>query len=427
MFSAGAMGGALVLALLAGVTLAGQDTPPPNSARLERALEEPRNALELRRRLGNLDAAELPGLLRLAAEGRLQGDREVRLDDEERQLVRESLAARPRRELVPFLTDIAAAQLTPPLRLEAQRLLGSMGAGDHIRLLARLTHPPREAGPIATELRDGFRSALAAILARDPAALAEVPLFFSESSAFLSSSIIEAVAELRTPEATRLLASLLGRTPGLDPLLLARLAERSSLRPGSDEFVLETVRRYLGQRDPALVCAAALACGKLGDDSAVEALIGLIDHPEERVRHGAFLSLASLSGLAYGDEAARWTSWYHAEMRWWDEEAESLLVRVERGRGLEFVRAAREVLEHRLFRDRMAESFALALRRESVEEVRLACRALEQLRSPVGVRALVECLERNEPAVRQAAWKALRAITGVELPPESDSWAALTQ
>jgi hypothetical protein len=28
--------------------------------------------------------------------------------------------------------------------------------------------------------------------------------------------------------------------------------------------------------------------------------------------------------------------------------------------------------------------------------------------------------------VREAAWKALRAITGVELPPEVDSWAALS-
>ena len=110
-------------------------------------------------------------------------------------------------------------------------------------------------------------------------------------------------------------------------------------------------------------------------------------------------------------------------MRWWDEDAEAELVRIERGRGQEFVRAARAVLEHRLFRDRMAESFAQALLRGNGDEVRLACRALEQLRSPVAVRALVECLERDEPTVRSAAWRALRAITGVELPPEADSWA----
>ena len=36
-----------------------------------------------------------------------------------------------------------------------------------------------------------------------------------------------------------------------------------------------------------------------------------------------------------------------------------------------------------------------------------------------------ECLEHADPHVREAAWKALRAITGVDLPPEPDSWATL--
>jgi HEAT repeat protein len=110
-------------------------------------------------------------------------------------------------------------------------------------------------------------------------------------------------------------------------------------------------------------------------------------------------------------------------MRWWEEEAEALLVRIERGHGAEFTRAAREAMEHRLFRDRIAEAFAQALRRSNLEEVRLSCRALELLGSSTAVRGLVECLQSDSPAVREAAWQALRAITGDDLPMESDSWS----
>jgi hypothetical protein len=400
----------------------------PDSGSLERALSEPRTPLELRRRLGALDAAEIPRLFRLAATGFLPGQEPgsaPALGDAERQIVRESLCARPRREVVSFLADLASRPLETPLRLEAQRALGSMGCADHLKLLARLTLSFQERGPAEPSLRAGFRGALAAILARDPSALSQVPALFADSPPGLGSSIVEALAGSPSPVATSVLAGLLGRSPGIDPLLLARLAKRGRLHGGDEQDVLTSVRRYLRQRDPLLVTAAARACGALGDDGAVETLVELVEHPDLRVRQSVFDALARISGLAYGEESRRWERWYRAEMRWWEDEADSLLARVERGRGLEFVRAAREALGHRLFRNRIAESFAQALRRGSGEEARLACSALEQLRSPVAVPALVECLQRDDALVRQRAWRALRAITGVELPPESDSWADL--
>jgi len=404
----------------------GPEGSPPGP--IARAFAGQRTPAELRRRLCSVEASEIPMLFRLAAGGRLPGgdpDGLAPLDDAERQAVREALCARPRRELVPFLGDLATRPIDPSLRGEAQRLLGCMGSADHLKLLARLTHPFNERGAVPPELRAGFSAAMGAILARDPAALAQVRGLFSESPPGLASSIVEALASLRSSAATRILGDLLGRSPGLDPLLLARLAERGRLRESGTESVFESVRRYLKKSDPTLVTAAVLACGLLGDDGAVESLIDLLDHTDERVRRGVFVALERISGLALGEAPARWTSWYQSETRWWEEKAEVLLLRIERGRGLEFVRAAREALEHRLFRDRIAEAFAQTLQRGGDEEVLLACRALEQLRSRLGVPGLIECLESDDSRVRAAAWKALRAITGVELPPEVDSWASL--
>jgi HEAT repeat protein len=418
----------LVLTGLANAQHGPHDIEDPPTGPIELAFAGPRTPAELRRRLAGMEAAEIPGLFRLAAEGCLSSNDSVTLallDDDERQVVREALCARPRRELVPFLEDLASQPIGPTLRREAQRLLGCTGSADHLKLLARLTQSFQERGTVPPDLRTGFSDAMGDILARDVAALAQVRALFSESPPGLASPIVEALASQHSSAATRVLADLLGRSPGLDPLLLARLAERGRLRGSGDEAVFESVRRYLRQRDPALVSASVLACGQLGDDGAVEALVDLLDHPDERVRRGVLSALENITTLSFGGEASRWSSWFRAETRWWEEEAEALLVRIERGRGLEFVRAAREALGHRLFRDRIAEAFAQGLQRRSGEELLLSCRALEQLRSPLAVPSLVECLERNDPLVREAAWKALRTITGADLPAEADSWAAL--
>jgi HEAT repeat protein len=418
----------LVLAGTAGAQRGPRSSDDPPAGLVERAFVGQHTPAELRRRLSSVEASEIPRLFQVAAEGRLAGSDPgvmIELDDAERQAVREALWARPRRELVPFLEDLASRPIDPAFRAEAQRMLGCMGAADHLKLLARLTQPSGERGPVPPELRAGFTAAMSSILARDPAALAQVRALVSESPPGLASPIVEALAGQSSGAATRILADLLGRSPGLDPLLLARLGERGEMRESGAESVFASVRRYLRKSDPALVYAAVLACGQLGDDGAVETLIDLLAHADERLRRGTFTALEKISGLSFGQDVERWTRWYRTETRWWEGEAEGLLLRIERGRGLEFVRAAREALEHRLFRDRIAEAFAQTLQRGGDEEVLLACRALEQLRSRIAVPGLIECLERSDPLVRRAAWKALRAITGVELPPEVDSWAAL--
>lgn len=405
------------------VVQAGDDPPPPSPA-LAAAFAEPCTQAELRRRLAALPASELPGLFQAAAHGLLPAtSAEPRpLGAEWRRVVRESLAGRPRRELVPLLEDLAARGPSVPEAREAQLLLESVGSADHLRLLVRVTSPPAARPGLAPELRGGFESALTAILARDPAALARLPALLSESPAALAAPIVDGLAGQPSAEATRLLADLLGRTPGLDVLLLLRLAERGPLLAEASGLH-GSVRRYLRERDPVVVGAAAQACGRLGDEEAIGELVALLGHEDGRVRASAIDALQRLTGLAYGADPARWLRWYREEERWWEREAESLLIHVERGRGLEYVRASREVLEHRLYRARIARAFALGLTRAQGEGAELACQALERLRSPVGVGALVEALEHREPRVRQAAWKALRAITGVELPPDPVAWA----
>jgi len=382
-------------------------------------------ALELRRRLTLLPGEELPRLFRLAVEGRLvlaPNGEVLPLDEVGLDAVRAALAVRPRRELVTFLDGLSRAPLELRERLEAHRLFSVAGGGEHLRLLLRLSLVPGDGLP-PQELRASFVGALAAVLKRDELALEQIPSLFAESPPGLVGSVIEAVAEVTGPHATQVLARLLGRVPGLDGLLLGRLAQRADSADLCDEFVLDGLRRYLRHADPVLVVAACRALAVLGDDGAVEELIVLLERGDERVRAASGAALTTLSGLSFGLDVERWSSWFQDEQRWWNERAETELARVEGARGAEYVRAARAVLEHRLHRDRIAEAFVQALGRRAADEVWLACRALGELRSRVSLAALVECLEHEDPAVREAAWRALQAITGEALPAESASWA----
>src|SRR5688572_3565251 len=132
---------------------------------VERVFSGQRTPAELRRRLGGVDAVEIPRLFQLAAEGRLPGNEGTALptlDEAERQAVREALCARPRREIVPFLEDLASMPMERVQRREAQRVLGCMGSADHLKLLARLTQPFQERGTLEPELRAGFSAAMGA-------------------------------------------------------------------------------------------------------------------------------------------------------------------------------------------------------------------------------------------------------------------------
>ncbi len=394
-------------------------------ARVQEALERARDGGDLRRRLAALGPEALPALLCVLVQGARPAREDARVPSEqELATVREVLCARPRRELLLFLETLAAEEEDPAIRVQALGILGQTGSREQLGLLARLA-TPLSRGPLPPELREGFGQALALVLQRDPSALGEVRRLFQEALPALSAPIVAALARTRAPEAQELLASLLGSSPGLDPLILTRLGERGPTgRLRIDEEVRDAVRRYLSRREEELVRVAARAAGGLRDDEAVETLVGMTEHPVPALRASACDALGELTGLAYGRDSARWSAWYRAEMSWWDSEAREVLLRIERGRGVEFTRAARLALEHRLFRDRLAEAFAQALPRRDFQEVRFACRALEELRSPSALPGLIECLERDEPLVREAAWKALRAITGAELPAEAESWAS---
>jgi hypothetical protein len=376
-----------------------------DDAALLRAFAEHEDAHDLRRRLVPLGADSLPLLFRIAVAGRLPatGDEiPAALGSQEHAVVREVLTILPRRALVGFLEELSVQEPTPPMRLEAQRLLSAMGGGDHVRLLARLTVGSRDR-VLTPALRSGFERALATILERDPLGFERLPALVREVPATLTASILRAMVADPDPEGTGHLADQLGFAPDLEVLILTGIADRGRQDWGQEEAVRDRVRRYLSQQDPLVLSAAARAAGRLEDDEAIPALVELLSHPEVRVREAGLQALQRITGLVLGSAPAAWSRWYAAELQFWDTVADSVLARLEREQGVEFVRAAGELMEHRLYRERTVEGLVRVLDRSDDLEVRLACQLLGSLGSPTALPALEECLRHDDPGVRQAA------------------------
>lgn len=412
---------ALALTCFASVPLAA--TPRLDDAAVLRAFGESADVQDLRRRLVPLGSESLPLLFRIAVAGRLpaSGDEiPAPLAPEQRQVVREVLTIVPRKVLNAFLEDLAAVEQTAPTRLEALRLLTAVGSAEHLRVLARITVAPRDRG-LAPALRSGFEAALAAILERDPQAHPRLRALVREVPATLAGSVVRAIAADPAPEASGALADLLGLSQELDLVLLTRIGDRGRRDWTIEAAVRDQVRRHLAQREANVLCAAARAAGRLGDDEAVPALIELLNHAEERVRAAGYAALRSLSGLGLDPEPEVWQRWYSDEMDWWDTVADSVLARVEREHGVDFVRAASELMEHRLYRERAAESLVQALGRHDSGEVRFVCQLLGNLGSPVAIAALEDCLRHDDPAVRRTAAASLERLAAARATSESDS------
>ena len=82
----------------------------------------------------------------------------------------------------------------------------------------------------------------------------------------------------------------------------------------------------------------------------------------------------------------------------------------------------RTLLAHPIGRDRVSDALATVLPTFDSRSQIAACETLAHLEARRSVPALVELLFVPIPEVRQAAWSALRALTGQELPAEPQIW-----
>jgi len=298
-------------------------------------------------------------------------------------------------------------------------LLGRTAGREDLRLMVEL------AGSSSgdAELEEAFARALDALLGREPRVFEDLARVLPDARLPIGSRIIAAAVATERPEALSLLCEGLVHAPALRATLLSHIARAARHVPRPiDPHVCATVREHLAAEDPAIVRAAVLAVAGVEDDSSAGELVPLLGHPDPRVREAAHFALKELTGRPFEADPQQWSTWWYAEVEWFATRAPELYRALESRNPGTVAAALNELSARRLDEHRLAQRVALVLARPEPELRRRACEALGQLGSTAAQMDLLLALEDRDPAVRQQALKALRAVTKIDLPLNPGAW-----
>ncbi len=342
----------------------------------------------------------------------------------------EVLATLPGVELRAHLARIAVEEARLEHRTAGVRLCGRIALGTDLPLLLELGAPRTVEGQESPTVlprahRKVVQEALEHTLTRDIGAFLGLPSVFSTTHVGLRAAIVDAIASIEGVLAIETLALLIGRDRDLDPYLLNAITRRARTRDFAvTEDLRERVRYPLRSERPETVRTAIAALAALGDDASVPDLLNLLEQRETSVGAAAHRALQELSGLALGFDPPLWFSWYEQESTWLRDTRPGLALALTQGDTPQALQAVRSYVRRRLFRDDLAGDLVKALDRREPAVVELVCSALGRLASPVALPRLTTLLEHQAARVRRAAWEALRAITGRDLPPDPALWRA---
>jgi len=336
-----------------------------------------------------------------------------------------ALASQPPEPLRAYLKELAASAAAEELRCTGLRVLARVAQPADLELCVSCASPAEEEAAVPRARRIAFEQALLAVVRRAPEGRYVLADLLPSLDGSLVGPAVRALALERTPETLELFSGLLGRVEGADGLLLAELADvgRSLGRP-ADERVSVPVRALLAAGDRHVAVLAAQAAAALQDTRAIGDLIALLSHAEPAVRAAAEEALVLLARKHYRGGPEAWERWYRDELDWWVAEAPRVMARLSADDPALAVAAVRELAQHRLNRDESAEAVAAILWRPEQDLVVVACSTLGYYGSPRALPGLLQALERHEKQVVDAAATALRAITGLDLPPDPDAWRA---
>ncbi len=340
-------------------------------------------------------------------------------------VVRKVLVAASLRDIRGHLESVAGEPGGRGERELGLWLLGEVGESRDLGLLVRLATPADESEVFARSTISGFEASLEMILRRQATGVWLAFDLFGESPAALRAPIVKTIERFDAGESLLALSRLLGRAPEMDALIMVSITRCGSrTNPPVDPQIQSAVRAYLDGSDPRLALLAITAAGKLEDYDSVPYLIRLTEDGDANQRRCAYVALRDITGLTLRSEADLWGRWYRTETEWWERRAQACFAALTNGANADIAGAINEISLRRLRRHDLARELVACLDREEEELVALTCRALGHLGSRTVVFDLIDCLEPTGTDVSWAAWRALTAITGQELPPEARSWAA---
>lgn len=303
-------------------------------------------------------------------------------------------------------------------RMAAVHVFGTFGAAPDIaRLVALAPREPASEQTILRDAREPLRAACARIMKRDARAITALGDVIGRTDVSTASVLLDAIGSSQDP---RTLGALLAATP-LQPDLGPQIASLAAKCGASTDGALNRVFTQwllteLCTARPEYARTLLQAVGVLDDGSNVSPLIEQLSSHDAGVRDSALWALRRISGLAFPADRTPWLTWSRAEVDWHRSVRPHLRLALLSGDPKLVVPALRSYGEHRTRRTEIAQEVERVLGDRHAELRCLACTVLQQIGSISSAGALTGALQDADTAVAEAAWKALKAITGLDLP-----------
>ena len=322
--------------------------------------------------------------------------------------------------LRPYLADDPS-----PQRVSAALLaIGAVGESTDLRRMISMALEPGREEP-APVVAEALEKAVARVLQDDPRAFSHLSSLVQQAPPELLPALIRAVGRTSDGRGVEILAQTLLWHPELGSIALSQIRRLGpSPNPQVNAEVANLLRPKLDPSEAAFCRAAILVLGELEDFHSVPRLIQLLEE-SPGIRSNAVWALRRLSGERWEDSPQWWTHWYELELAWYRDQRQRTRRQLGNARQGKVGLALREYGEHRLFRHELAEEVRQVLSRPEGPLRAQACRTMGKLGSRYSVPVLVEALPDRDPAVRDAAWKALKAITGEDHPADALRWLEL--
>ncbi len=312
------------------------------------------------------------------------------------------------------------------LRMAIARVLGPLGSGRGLPLLSAITAGVPEHLLRYRSVRTTLVGAWSSILTNDTAAHEQVPALFAAAAPPVRALLLDCLGAVERPHAAVTFGRLIGLDPTLDVTILEHAAALRARFPWLDLWDptgrLETLTI---DHDWTARRRALVALGRMGSVRSFEQIVVRLEVDDrEAARDAARWALAEIAGVDRGPDPQAWRAWHAEQTDWW----------LERGRALaselppdpaDVLEAVSALTQPRLYRHDAAAAIGTVLdARDDAAVVLAACAALRNMGSLRPVPALVRELDHADEDVRTAAWTALRALTGRDLPATRDAWRA---
>jgi len=351
------------------------------------------------------------------------GDRAQQLSVPQREVVLRTLARLPVEPVVSAALDRAQLSQSRPVRRLVLDVLGAVGGPQHLQRLVEYGWLEGEPWP-PRDVQASFQSALAAILAREPALYDRLGAFHRDAPEALGDAIVCAVGDAGDPRGLEFLEHVLTFRPELTAMCASQVRRLGRCeQPEVNRGLAQRLRWAIDPDRPETCRALLLALGELRDYEALPALIELLDSEDPGLQSNALWALRRITGLEFPGLSSRWASWYEAELEWFAKQEESALRDLHVGPPSAAAAATRAISERRLWREDLALELVSALERPQPTLRAPICRALERLGEPSVALGLVDLLDDDDRTSRDAALHALMALTGRDdLPADAMTW-----